>query len=292
MNRCLGKASWLLMASVTSGVVAISSPGQAASLAFSESLLEVTFNQDFFGSATDTNTDTIAIAEDGEVMVDAIADAAAFNDAAGADSCLFGLGNPGACNVAFSEAIGDDGNNYFGIGESFSEVIGDFFVASGNSFSFDFIASLLLETEIDRPDVEAAQATGEVSFALYGGTQSNSLSLLDTFTLSGRLSALGSDDNFTEPQTSGALTFDTFFDTSFGGQSEFVDAFVEGSYSRSFDTDTYLQLVEVKTSSACVATAASQQDCKQSVPEPTGVLALIAPLLGLTGFSLKKRLHG
>jgi hypothetical protein len=289
MNRYLGKPSWLLMASVTSGVLAIATPSQAASLAFSESLLEVVFNQEFIGSETDTDADTVVIAEDGEVIADAFADAIIFNDAADADACLFDLGAPGACNVAFSEVTGDDGNNYFGTGESTAEVIGDFFVASGNNFSFDFIASLLLETEIDRPNVESAQATGEVSFAIFGGSQANSLSLLDTFTLAGQLSTLGEDDSLTEPQISSTFAFDTFFDTSFGGQNEFVDALVEGSYRRTFDSDTYLQLVEVKTSSACVTTAASGKDCTQSVPEPTSMLALLAPLLGLAGISLKKR---
>ncbi len=289
MNRYLGKPSWLLMASVTSGVLAIATPSQAASFAFSESLLEVVFGQEFTGSEADTDADTFAIADDGDVSVDAFADATIFNDASGLSTCLFGLGAPGACNVALSEAIGDDGNNYFGIGESTAEVIGDFFVASGNNFSFDFIASLLLETNIDRPDVESAQATGEVSFAIFGSSQAESLSLLDTFTLAGQLSTLSEDDSLTEPQTSNTFAFNTFINTSFGGQNEFVDALAEGSYSRTFDSDTYLQLVEVKTSSACVTTTDSGQNCNQSIPEPTSLLALIAPLLGLTGISLQKR---
>ncbi|WP_323367526.1 hypothetical protein [Leptothoe sp. PORK10 BA2] len=276
------------MAPLVSGVVAIATPSQAASLAFSESLLEVTFNQAFFSSSTDTDTDTFTIADDGDVSAEAVAEAVIFNDPSDASVCIFGLGNPGACNVAFSGVIGDNGNNYFGQAKSTAKVLGNFFVSSGAIFAFDFIASLLLQTEIDRPDIETAQAAGTVSFSLYGGPQAQSLSLLDTFTLSGSLSTVGPGDSLVAPKGSHALTFDTSFDQSFGGQVEFVDAFVEGSYNRSFENDTYLQLIEVKTTTACVATAASQQDCKQSVPEPMSILALLAPLLGLMGIFLKK----
>lgn len=291
MNTYLSKASWLLMASVTSGMVALSAtPSQAASNAFSESLLEFKFSQDFFASDTDTDTDVVIITEDDKVFADTFADADILNsNGPDISECLFDLGLPGACNVALSVAAGDDGNNYFGRAESYSTVLGDFFVTAGNIFSFDFVASLLLETKIERPNVESAHAAGEASFAVYGGTKSHSLSLLDTFTLTGALSTLGEDDSLTQSQPSSALKFKSVFNQAFGGQNEFVDVFTEGSYDRTFDADTYLQLVEVKTSEACVATADSGRGCKQSVPEPTSVLALIAPLLGLTGLSLKKK---
>ncbi|MEM9808117.1 MAG: hypothetical protein AAF959_22855, partial [Cyanobacteria bacterium P01_D01_bin.56] len=180
--------------------------------------------------------------------------------------------------------------------ETRSEVVGDFFVPSGDRFGFDFIASLLLETGIERPNVESAQATGEVSLALFGGTQKDSLSLLESFTLAANLSTLGTDDSLTLPETSAALTFGTFADSSFGGTNEFVDVLVAGSYDWTFDTDTHLRLVEVKTSSACSsATFSNGKRCtpvveSTEVPEPSSAVALMLPALGLAGRSLKKRI--
>lgn len=283
------KPSWQSVAPLTCGLVAIAAPADAASVAASESLLEFAFDQDFLSSDTDTDANTIVISETDQASADAFSQAVTFSNGANAAECLTGLGAPGACNIALSEAIGDDGDDYFAEANSISNVLGNFFVPAGNTFAFKFVSALLVETGIDRPAIEQAEATAEASFSVLGGSSPDTLSPLENFTLAGSLSASSADDSFTEPQETEALSFEAAFTKAFDEEKEFIDAFAEGSYEQIFANDTYVQLVEVKSTSACVATAGSDQNCKQSVPEPTSMLALLAPVLGATRFSLKKR---
>lgn len=283
------KPSWQSVAPLTCGLAAIAAPAEAASVAISESLLEFAFDQDFISTETDTDANTIVISTGDQVTAEALGDAVTFSNGANVSGCGFDLGSPGVCNVAFSEATGDDGSDYFAEGNSFSNVLSNFFVPAGNTFAFNFVSALFLETEVERPEIEQAEATAEASFSVLGGSSPEELAPLDSFTLAGSLSAASTDDSLMHPQETPAFNFDEAdFTTSFGGDNEFVEAFASGSYEQFFENDTYVQLVEVKDSAACVS-AGSSRNCKQSVPEPTSMLALLAPVLGATRFSMKKR---
>lgn len=249
------------------------SPGMAATLAFSEA----SFNLDNFSHnpqdvLTLTDTNTVAIATSGEVATEADAFA---------DFITNPL-PPSASNSSFS-AVNGDGSDYFGLAESEAGVIGyNFLVEGGETFSFDFKAALDLETSIDEPQSEVASAAGDLTLELYDSTNPDKWIPLDSFTLSGALTTPG-DDDFLDYRNSASITFnpsETSFDSAFGGTKEFANASVQGSFSRIFDSETSLTLVEAKNNQASTA-----------VPEPASTAALLFCLTGL-GYKIRNKAFG
>lgn len=248
-------------------------PGMAATLSFSGANVNIdNFSQKPLSIETFTDTNTVAIATNGQVT----AEADAFAD--------FNQSPPFASNLSFSEVNGD-GSDYFGFAKSEAAVIGyNFLVEGGKTFSFDFEAVLGLETSIDAPQSEVASAAGELSLELYDSTNPDNLILLDSFTLSGALTTPGSDDfltlNYDNSDYISLNRSGSSFDTSFGGTEEFANAEVQGSFSRTFDSFTSLTLVEAKSNQASAA-----------VPEPASTVALLFCLTGL-GYKIRNKAFG
>jgi hypothetical protein len=257
LNLILGSIPILATLTVTS------SPSVAAT--FASSSADVFINNfshapGSVGTLTDGDVFTVST-ENGSV--NAIADFDAF----------FSQNNPFAFNSSFAQAEGN-GIEYLGTAYSEATVIGrNFFVEAGSSFSFDFLSSLELETSIERPPGENAIAEGNISFFIFDQSTD---SLLDSFILSGRLEAVDSDD-FLIAQASDNFHFLLdYSEQEFGGNQEFITANYLGEFSRDFDEDTYLTLVEVKTNYAMV-----------KAPEPSSFVAFF--IFGLTGVALRKR---
>ncbi|WP_196526354.1 PEP-CTERM sorting domain-containing protein [Nostoc commune] len=209
---------------------------------------------------------TEAISTDGQVSADAKAEAKFNIDA-----------NNSASNWSFSQANGQ-GYGYSGSAKSLAAIIGYDFPAN-KEFSFDFSGLFQLETSIDDPLTEAANAYGELSYQLY---DSDSSELLDSFNIYGNLSTLGNNDAFVfEPSRS--ITFDlnqTSIDKSFGGTQEYASASFKGKYSRTFDKSTRLTLVEFKNNQVKVYT----------IPEPSTILgSLFSIMLGAASIRKRKR---
>jgi hypothetical protein len=103
---------------------------------------------------------------------------------------------------------------------------------------------------------------------------------LDFLSVSGKLVSLGEGD-FLDANESASITFNpntTYLDRSFGGNQELATASVEGKFSRSFDSLTYLTLVETKTNRAIV----------QPVPESSNLVALVFFCLISVGYGVKR----
>ncbi|OLT57714.1 hypothetical protein BJP37_00305 [Moorena bouillonii PNG] len=266
MNKTIAK-KLLLFATVTSSVLA-AAPSLAATFALSKGSFDFrNFSTDPLEVVTLAEADTFVISSGGDVIAEANAESS-FNP----DSP-----NPlkRARNKSLSTAEGE-GSNYRGVAESFAELIGyNFFVDAGETFSFDFNGFLDLITKIDNPPAESASAEGTVVFELY---YSNDLSTpIDFFDLYGNLETLG-DDDFLESAHSENVFADNDFTKLFGGKNEIALADIQGYYERTFETATYLTLVEAKTNKVTV-----------KAPESSNLLGLLFLGLLSIGYRVKTK---
>ena len=176
-----------------------------------------------------------------------------------------------------SEAFAEgEGWEYTGMAQNVTAVVGENFLVQANeTFSFDFAGILDLYTSIDTPPNEGASADGSISFQLYNSITGN---LLDYFAVGGNLVTPESED-FLYSVKSDRVTLNsdgTYFGNYFGGNQEFAFASLQGNYSRTFDSLTYLTLVEIKTNRATV-----------KAPEPSSTFGLILFCLIALGYKFK-----
>ena len=257
---------FLLLATpaIASSVLA-TSPSQAATFAVSSGNFNFTdFSQSPSATLSDTNTNTLAIANGGAVAAFANADA------------KFVVAPPEASNSSLSIALGEN-RDYLGLANSEATVIGKFDVAANTSFSFNFTGDLNLQTSIDNPPEENARASGDISFVLL---DTASQKVLDFLSLAGSVITQG-DSNFIATQNSDNVTLSNISeDHKFEQKQGFATASVEGSLQRSFDDKTSLALVEVKRTQARV-----------QAPEPSTNLALVISS-GLVGVILRGKRKG
>ena len=249
------------------------SPSLAATLASSEARFNIdNFSHNPLGIQSLTAAKSVAIATSGEVT---------------AENKVFStiVVNPSPRstfidNSSFSRANGD-GDDYFGLADSLTEVIGyNFLIGNGETFSFDFKGFLNLKTSIDSPQNESASAAETLSLQLYDSTNESNWIPLDSFGLSGALTTPGNDD-FLRFNNSASISLDpsrTSFITSFGETKEFAKASVKGDFSRTFDSSTSLTLVEAKRSQASVG-----------VPEPSSTIASLLLGLAALGYKIRSR---
>ena len=246
LNLKLVTRLFLSVTPLITGSVFAASPSFAASEACAATSVDFgLFSHNPFSIFTDTNTNTVAVAPDGTATASADADAAFVVDP------LVSLTT--AYNTSESTTNGD-GSSYFGLAQS-TAVLGGykFLVEAGETFSFNFKAFLGLETSLDNPLAESANSLGEIAFQLYEETDS-ATTLLDSFTLNGNLTSSG-DTDFINLQHSENILFDSSdISSSFGGLQESANALIQGKYSRTFATPTYLSLFETKAVQASVGT--------------------------------------
>jgi hypothetical protein len=237
------------------------SPTRAATFASSSSQFKFenfSQNPSTVATSTDTNAFTIVFGENGIAGAEAKANAA------------FLESSESASNSNLSKVSGEN-QDYFAFAQSQSEIIGNFDIEAGTSFSFDFMGDLNLETRVDNPSTEGALSIAEIFFVLW---DIDNKTVLDGFSLIGKLISKDESD-FIKLDKSNKVNASEQFYTNFGGLKESIEAPIKGSYKRFFTNDTNLRLVEVKLNTA-VAKA----------PEPSGGLALLLPS-SLTGVILK-----
>lgn len=239
----------------------------AATFALSEAQVEFNpINHSAFVWETATEANTFVASQQGKVAAIASANAVAMN-----------TNQQGfAFNETQSIASGE-GYNYLGVAQSSAAILGLFSVKQHETFAFNFGATLNLFTSIDDPSREDAHAKGKISFKIINACTGL---LLDSFSLFGNLGTIGVG-------SSGALgsygfnSFGSHFSghigvsQNLGGNQQNIGVGIDGFYSRFFDENTNIALIEDKENIA-------------SVPEPSTVLGS-AVFLGLLNLVRKIR---
>lgn len=226
------------------------------------------------GTNTDTNASAIAIPSD------SFANASSFSISSSDESTVssqaesaayFDLNNLFTVNGLSAEVLGEGGSSYQGISQASSTILGNFFIAESEVFSFDFEIASILAAVVEQPQYEKAKASADISFALLGGSNEQSLEVFDFFSFS---SYLTPENNYYSAENSNYFNVNLVQESS-----EFnVNGFgISGSYQRDFTTPTYLTLVEVKHTQAAT-----------NVPEPLSILG--AGTASVLGAIFKRRL--
>lgn len=273
MNRlCVTRAA-LSLATSMSTIALLAIPSWAATVSRSEATFIINHFSDLPLDVTalhDANTQ--AIAPDGLVKSNADADA----------RFLVDKSNPASsqANGSSSSSVSGSGNAYFGLAQSVAQVIGyTFQIKGGSTFSFDFNNSFSLNTSIDLPETETAQAIATIDLGLYDSADPTNLILLDFLTISSRLGTPGTTNTLTVDQSAGITlsSRQTSLLSSPRSNQAAASASVQGSFSRFFASPASLLLVEYGSNQASVA-----------APEPSNLLALLL-CIGLLGMHLWRK---
>lgn len=246
----LTKYFWWSIAPLITGSVLVTLPSLAATLASSGGKLIISnisqYPQD---TATFTDINTSTTTQSGLAVANANAQAeftvnSSISATLNSDSTTFGVGQ-----------------QYQGNANSISQVLGYFFVEANQEFSLDFTADLGLETSIDNPQAESANAIGSLALLAIDSTTQ---AIYDYFSIFGSLNTQGDGDSL-EYQSSENITLTSnSTETLFGGTQESAKASVKGSLENRFTSPTNLTLLAVSTNQASVKT-----------PESSNTLALL-----------------
>lgn len=237
---------FLSITPLITGSVFVASPSFAASESCANASMDLSlFSHNPFEVFTETRTDTFTTTTDSFALATASANASFLTEPSASLTTAF--------NTANTYATGD-GNSYLGAAQSYAGLGGyKFNVEAGETFSFNFSTFLDLATFADNSSVERANSVGQIAFQIYQNSDT-ATTLLDTFFLSGNLNSAGNDD-FVDSGSSKYISYNSKdISTSFGGGDESIKALFQGNYSRTFDNQAYLTLVETKVTQATVGT--------------------------------------
>ncbi|MBW4497720.1 MAG: hypothetical protein KME26_32590 [Oscillatoria princeps RMCB-10] len=248
-NQRIAQRLVALIAPIVAAPAIAVAPAMAATLASSEATFQFdNFSHSAYSVGAATNTNTLTVVTGPGSSTTATAEALAY----------FVPGTAG--NFSSSTASGQ-GSSYFGVAQSMAQIIGNFLVGPGESFGFNFNASLALKSAVDNPQQEMASAAGRTAFFLFGSTDGGPASLLDSFSVFGQVTTPG--NNFLDWQSSDNINYTSESSLNYTDTESLALAAFEGWYQRSFDSQIQLTLVEFKENQAQV-----------QVPEPSVRLAL------------------
>ncbi|MDJ0619242.1 MAG: hypothetical protein QNJ63_21290 [Calothrix sp. MO_192.B10] len=238
------------------------SPSKAATFANSEG--------NFLFTGFSQNPSTTFAGFDGDVSAIAISESAKLFTEANADA-IFIVDPALASNSSSSFAVGETGD-YLGTVESETTIRGVFDITADTNFNFNFFGDLNLETSIDNVG-ESARASGDIFFTLIDTSNDTTV---DFFSLVGNVTTPGGNDFIAYDKSENvSLSNATSTDFNFGGNQEFAEADIIGSYQRYFAANTRLALVEVKRNRVVVSAV--------PVPEPSATPALFIASLTFFG---------
>ncbi len=262
----------------------LTSPSQAATFSSSQGILDLTNFSESFSTTESQNLGNVSAIANGGIV-----------NAQNSHAVANVIPDPLEVYTSATSLASGESKDYVGTAQAAAKIIGNFDVAPGQLFSFNFTSALDLETAIDNPPSENANASGKLSFFLLDTTgipeknlpdflsgllsdTTNSIlkNPLDFFSLTGNLNTLG-NDNFITSQESQNVTLTEDKQFSFDGTQEFATDFVEGSLQRSFDRKTNLTLVAIRSTQTRVV-----------APEPSMNLALVL-FFGLLAVATKGR---
>ncbi|MBR8837834.1 MAG: hypothetical protein DSM106950_28465 [Stigonema ocellatum SAG 48.90 = DSM 106950] len=176
-----------------------------------------------------------------------------------------------ASTSALSQAFGNS-KFYSGTAKTQSKIIANFNVEPGKLFSFDFSATVDLQTRINEQKFEKSRASGEISFKLFDTTDipkenlpsflaallsddtnhSIKKSPLDFFSLTGNLNTPGNNDSIAKEKSHNVTITSEDKKFNIGGTQESAKYPVKGSFKHSFDKRTNLTLIALRKTEATV----------------------------------------
>ncbi len=291
LQQKLTQGLFLFAAPIVAGSTLSAAPTLAATFASSSSTANLfNFSQSPLSGSLSVNADAQGFSLDGFDPGSTIDNGDSVSSNAGSGSIFANADSSGALifdvdpaeafNTTTSE-VGGDSREYLFSAQSDAQIVGNFFLDTASLFSFDFVISSLLETDIDNPLSEVANASANISFSIFGGTSQSNQTLLDTFSVSALLQSQGADVGTTLQQSSNNFDIDVVADENFGDSQteEFIAFFAEGSYQRSFDANSYVTVVEVKNNQAAAA-----------VPEPFEPSIVLSLLLTGGAIGMRSKL--
>lgn len=224
---------------VTSVLTAI--PTNAATFAFSQAQIELN-NFSNFGTIELENKANVSGETNGGIFG---AENKALNNSTASPLQI----NSSASSLAFGE-----NRDYEGSAETQARVLGNFDIDAGQLFSFDFNANLNLETEIDDPLSERANAKSNISFYLFDTANIPQVNILDYFkyqpldyfTLNAGLNTFGSQDFLDYQRSQGVSFTNENKQTGFGAKQETASAIIQGKLQRSFTNKTNITLITLR----------------------------------------------
>ena len=248
---------------------------ESSSVSVDASVFAATVDADDESSFDMTSEDTIidsievnpSSSDDGSALAFADFDALTFFPEDGESSLI--------ANDHVNEAFGT-GADFSAQSETDTTAIASFFInpeeGTSETFSFDFVLSLLFETTITN---ETATASGDISIEICGSESSGAdLLFCDSLSISGLFQNTG--DNDFSVESSDAFSFEEFGpveETSFNPElqqdTQELDFFAVGSYQREFTTPIFLTLNETKGTTAKVSEAIVE------TPEPSSLIGII-----------------
>jgi hypothetical protein len=262
----------LLFTPLVATSVLFTSPSQASTFAFSDGELNLTdFNgilSTEFNSDNNGETKGITLGKNDFVNLQNIPTVERSN-------------SPPKAFTDVVSSVSGEGRNYTGFVKSDSEIVGNFNIGAGKTFSFNFSSFLNLGTQIDASPVENAQAQGDIGFSLYDtsdipeqtlpnfltGLLDNPNSInkspLSFFSVAGKINTVGND--FLNYQNSSDITLtETYKEVDLEGNEEMALAEFSGYFQRYFEKQANITLVATRRSQA-----------KVTAPEPSTSLALV-----------------
>lgn len=255
---------------VASSAIAIA-PSQAATFSAYNAAVDITnLNQELQVDIAESSIKALAISESGagSLTVEATTDLTFESDSSSANSFSVSL-------------LEGQGLNYFGKVQSAIKLLGSF-VVEQETFSFDFNALLNLETSVDHPQTESANAKGKISLLLYDTREQH---LLDSFTILGRLRDEEARDSLKIRKSKNFELNSIQKQKDFEGSEKSAFAQVTGKFSRFFAKETYVSLVAVQHNAARVSSKT-----RVEVPESSNSVALL--LFSALGLMALVKVHG
>jgi hypothetical protein len=215
------------------GLICFSSPAQSISFSTSSSNLELD-NFSHIPESIGVNIDVEAIAISNMGSVETVA---AFDS-------IFVSQDPQVFAQSFSETtVSGNGSSYFGKGAISSELVGEFFIAAEQDFSFNYQGSFNTAAVLNNPDIENSRTLVNISLLLdhnYGQEQIYDLSFISN-----------------SPQQS-ALSF-------------------AGQFQDSFRQDTPLKLYAQTEIQSCLHTFRDNSICDSPPPIPPAAAVPFQP---------------
>ncbi|WP_413167416.1 calcium-binding protein [Capilliphycus salinus ALCB114379] len=159
--------------------------------------------------------------------------------------------NDPAFTSLFTEAFAEGEEEEYKVkNKSQAQVTATFEIPANESFSFDFLADISITAkEIENPDAEFSRARSKTTFLVLDTTDPDNPKILDYFGVRGKLI---SSENVatTNSRSSGNISFTTSVDRDINGNNgeDFLDvSILSGNYSRTFNSDTRISIVETNT---------------------------------------------
>jgi serralysin len=151
-----------------------------------------------------------------------------------------------------TEIVGEEGS-FTGSTKSEAKVQGSFLVRAGETFSFEFVTNLYLNSkEIENSNTEYAKAVSKASFLLLDTTNPDEPKVVDYFGISGKLISsdrLGTFDVRTSKKNNiNWSLLDRQIDVDGNNGTDFVNGGVFGTYLKQFNRDIQLTIVELDKS--------------------------------------------